>query len=337
MFQQHQYIEYLLSTPFNYTCTNLADHVADVSHDQVNRFLRQRVLPPRQLREVVAPLLAEASGGFLLVDDSVQDKAYSRFIELVKHQYSGNVGGLVRGIGLVNLVYTSGRAGDFLPVDYRIYAPQDDGKTKNDHFREMFQAVVATEQVPARTLLFDTWYASADNLKVIHRADWTFFTTLKSNRLVSVTKETGWQHLDAVPEPAGGWASGQWVRLQQVPFAVKLFKLVAATGDIDRVITNQPDPDLTAEVVAQTQTTRWQIEEFHRSFKQLTGAERCQCRRARAQRNHFACCYLAWVALRQKARQLGQTMYQLRHHLFADYLTRELQNPRIPALLPASA
>ena len=95
----------------------------------------------------------------------MQDKSYSRFIELVKRQYSGNAGGLVRGIGLVNLVYSSGQASGFLPVDYRIYAPQDDGKTKNEHFREMFQAVVATDQVPARTVLFDTWYASADNLK----------------------------------------------------------------------------------------------------------------------------------------------------------------------------
>ena len=64
MFTQRQYIEYLLSTPFNYTCTHLAEHVADVSHDQVNRFLRQRILPPQQLRAVVAPLLAEAKDGF---------------------------------------------------------------------------------------------------------------------------------------------------------------------------------------------------------------------------------------------------------------------------------
>ena len=52
------------------------------------------------------------------------------------------------------------------------------------------------------------------------------------------------------------------------------------------------------------------MEEFHRSFKQLTEAEKCQCRNANAQRNHLTCCYLAWVSLRQHARRLGQTMYQ---------------------------
>ncbi len=50
---------------------------------------------------------------------------------------------------------------------------------------------------------------------------------------------------------------------------------------------------LTQQLVEATTRTRWQVEEFHRSFKQLTGAERCQCRRAQAQRNHLACCYLA--------------------------------------------
>jgi hypothetical protein len=34
------------------------------------------------------------------------------------------------------------------------------------------------------------------------------------------------------------------------------------------------------------------IEEFHRELKQLTGVEACQCRKARIQRNHFACALL---------------------------------------------
>jgi predicted transcriptional regulator len=34
---------------------------------------------------------------------------------------------------------------------------------------------------------------------------------------------------------------------------------------------------------------RWQVEEPHRGIKQLTGSEKCQCRKARSQRNHLAC------------------------------------------------
>ena len=88
-------------------------------------------------------LIADSPDAFLLVDDSVHDQRYSRFIELVKRQYSGAEHGLVRGIGIVNLVHSSGQPDDFWPIDYRIYAPEADGKTKNDHFREMLLRAVA--------------------------------------------------------------------------------------------------------------------------------------------------------------------------------------------------
>jgi hypothetical protein len=44
--------------------------------------------------------------------DSVQDKRYSKFIELVKKQYSGNEHGTVRGINLVNFAHSTGNDGD---------------------------------------------------------------------------------------------------------------------------------------------------------------------------------------------------------------------------------
>ena len=249
MLTQTRYLEYLLSTPKNYTCTNLADHLPDISHDQVTRFLCTSALPVRQLRQLVQPLLDDSPEAFLLVDDSIQDKRYSRFIELTKRQYSGNVHGMVRGSGLVNLVHSSGQAGNFLPLDYRVYAPDQDQKTKNDHFLAMFDQVVKEAKLLARTLLFDSWYAGSTNLKKIHRAGWTFFTTLKSNRQVSVAKETAYQALDTLKPPAQGWSKGVEVRLQEVPFAVKLFKLMATNGDIEWVVTNHLAAHMTREMV----------------------------------------------------------------------------------------
>ena len=332
MVTQTRYIEYLLSTPKNYTCTYLADHLPGISHDQVNLFLRKGDVSVKQLKQLVQPYLADSPEAFLLVDDSVQDKRYSRFIELTKRQYSGNVHGMVRGIGLVNLVHSSGQAGDFLPLDYRVYAPEQDQKTKNEHFVDMFEQVVTEDKLLTRTILFDSWYAGSTNLKKIHRAGWTFFTTLKSNRKVSVDKDVGYQSLLSLEPPERGWSWGMEVRLHEVPFPVKLFKLVATNGDIEWVVTNHLAAHMTHEMVIDTVRVRWQIEEFHRSFKQLTGSEKCQCRKAKAQRNHLTCCYLAWVSLRVHARQLGQTMYQAHQQQWAPYLQHLLQNPAIQAL-----
>nr|WP_162549761.1 transposase [Hymenobacter nivis] len=269
-----------------------------MSHDQVYRFLRNNTFSASQLREMVQPLLSDSPEAFLLVDDRVQDKRYRRFIEVAQRQYSGNVHGLVTGIGLVNLVHNSGERGDFMPLDFRVYAPAQDGLMKNDHFQSMFKQVVEEGKIQARTLLFDSWYASSENLKVIERAGWTFFTTLKSNRLVRLSKETGSQSLDTLEPPAGGgWSRGVEVRLQQVPFRIKLFKLVAIDGRIEWVITHHLAARLNREMVIDAVQVRWQVEGFHRSFKQLTGSGKCQCRKAQAQRNHLTCCYLAWVSL----------------------------------------
>jgi len=331
MFTKKQYVEYLISTPKNCTCTYLAEHLEEVSHDVVNDFLHDKRFLPRDLWKLVKDRIQDSQEACLIVDDSVQDKRYSRFIELVRAQYSGNEHRVVKGIGVVNLVHSGGADEDFYPIDYRVYAPDVDGKTKNQHFQDMFVHALDQKQLRARTILFDSWYASADNLKVIHRRQRIFFTTLKSNRLVSVSKEEGYVHLDAVEWTPARLTSGVLVKLKQVPFMVRLFKLVAPDGDIDWVITNDLAETLTAQVTKDTSDIRWQVEELHRGLKQLTGTEKCQCRGARAQRNHLACGYHAWVSLKVKAKALGQTMYALRESLFSHYLRAELQHPHIVA------
>jgi hypothetical protein len=332
MITKQQYVEYLLATPVNYTCTNLAEHLDDVSHDAISDYLRRERHTARTLWELVHPLLDDSPDAYLILDDSVQDKRHSRQMDLVKRQYSGAERGLVRGIGVVNLVHSTGAEDDFYPVDYRIYAPDTDGKTKNDHFREMLIAAVADKHLQAQTILFDTWYASADNLKLVHRLGRTFYTTIKRNRRVSLTKEDGYIGLEDIDWTPERLAHGVVVRLQKVPFPVRLFKLVATNGDIDWVITNDLDSAVTAQVAQDANDVRWDVENLHRGLKQLTGSAKCQCRTGRSQRNHLACCYHAWLSLKVKAIELGKTLYQVRTDLFRDYLRAELRNPRICAL-----
>ena len=157
----------MISTPANYTGSNLAQHLEQVSHDAVSDFLRQEQVTASDLYKLVRPLLKDSASSYLLVDDSVQDKRYSSKIELVKRQYSGNAHGLVRGIGIVNLLHSDGT--NYYPIDFRVYAPDTDAKTKNEHFAFMFMAAVESKQLQAHTVLFDSWYASVANLKLIHK------------------------------------------------------------------------------------------------------------------------------------------------------------------------
>lgn len=99
------YCQYLLSSQINYTCTNLADHVEGLDHNSIYRYLKRERLAPRLIWEKVKDLLAQAEDGYLLFDDTVLDKSYSFEISGVRRQYSGNAHAVVKGIGIVNLVY----------------------------------------------------------------------------------------------------------------------------------------------------------------------------------------------------------------------------------------
>jgi hypothetical protein len=244
MIEKKTYVEYLLNTPINYTCSNLSMHLEGVSHDVVTDFLANARFTPRDLWHLVKGEISLRFEGFLIVDDSIQDKRYSKFIELVKRQYSANEHGLLNGIGLVNMVYSEG---DFYPIDYRIYAPMQEDKSKNEHFQEMFRRACYDKNLPCRTILFDNWrpslrYASVANLKMIHRADWIFFTTqqrlpLKSNRKVSLRKEQGYINLPDIAWTDHELQAGILVKLKEVPFLVKLFVIVHPDGNNEYVIT----------------------------------------------------------------------------------------------------
>jgi hypothetical protein len=89
------------------------------------------------------------------------------------------------------------------------------GKTKNDHFRERLIHAFADKQLLAKTVLFDSWYSAWKNLKLVHALKKTFFTTLKSNRLVSLSKEQGYSHLEALIGHQNGCnsaSSSNWKR-----------------------------------------------------------------------------------------------------------------------------
>ena len=229
------------------------------SHDVISNFLKRSRITRRQVWEQVKDLFINSEESCLIIDDSVQNKQYSKSIELVKRQYSGAVGGLLRRIGVVNLVHTDGK--EHYPIDYRIYAHEADGKTKNEHFREMLINEVADKQIKAKTVLFDSWYGAWQNLKLVNSLKLIFYTTLKNNRLVSPSVEEGYVHLDTLEWTEQRLLQGVIVKLKKVPFNVKRFKLVAKNGDIDWVITNDLDETLTTPVVKATNNLRWKVED----------------------------------------------------------------------------
>jgi Transposase DDE domain len=329
------YCQYLLVSQINYTLTNFADHCEQFSHDAINRYLRGERITPRLIWENVRGQVVPTPRGYLLFDDTVLDKNYSFAIELVRAQYSGNAKAVIKGIGVVTCVYVHPDTDQFWLIDYRIYDPEGDGKSKLDHVREMLTNVVYQKQLPVQAVLMDTWYATKDFMLFIESLSKIYDCPLKDNRQVDDSgRQQPYRRVDTLAWNAQDLAHGKRIKIKGFPkdHKVHLFRVAVSTHRTDFVVTN----DLTQDATEATQEAcgfRWKIEQLHREGKQVTGLERCQCRKARTQRNHIGCAFLVWIRLKELATQTGRTIYQLKYGLLDDYLIQQLKKPSLKMAL----
>ncbi len=329
------YCQFLLSSQINYTLTYFADHAEHFSHDAINRYMAGEHLAPHLVWENVAGHIVTSPNGFLLFDDMVLDKDESQKIELVRQQWSGNAKRVIRGIGVVTCVYVNPDTNQFWLIDYRIFAPETDNKSKLDHLREMLANAVHHKRLPFRIVLMDTWYAAKNELLFIEDLGKVYYCPVRENRLVSLSREDKRYHrVDSLIWSQAELRSGRLVHLRDFPAGhqVKLFRLTLSTGRTDYLVTNELTQDWTP-AAQEVWSWRPKIEEFHREDKQLTGVEGCQCRRARISRNHIACAMVVWVRLKQVAYETGQTIYQVKHGLLSDYLRQQLRSPAVQMVL----
>jgi hypothetical protein len=329
------YCQYLLSSQINYTITNFADHSERFSHDMINRYLSGDRITPHLVWENVSPYIIPSEDGYVIFDDTVLDKRYSFNIDLVRRQYSGNAHQIIKGIGVVTCVYVNPAIDQFWIIDYRIYDPDGDGKTKLIHVQEMLSLLVYHKQLPFEAVLMDSWYATKDLMLHIEKLEKRYYCPLKVNRLVDDSNGLKpYQRIDALIWTATELQEGKRIKIKGFPkdHKVKLFRVVSSTRRTDYVVTNDYAQDSTS-AAQEACDWRWKIEQFHREGKQLTGIERCQCRLARIVRNHIGCAILVWIRLKQVANETAQTIYQVKHGLLSEYLRQQLKSPSIEMMI----
>jgi hypothetical protein len=327
------YCQFLLVSQSNYTQTYFAEHSDEFSHDRINRLMRDLKLTPQELRQIVRWELVLSENGYILFDDTVLDKSHSFAIEVVRRQWSGNEKKVIKGIGIVTCVYVNPDTNQFWVIDYRLFDPDRDGKTKIDHLLDMWQTILHVEQLPFQTVLMDSWYASMKVMKTIERAGKLYYCPLKANRQITLDANATYSRVDALTWTDEELETGKLVHLKGFPKGhhLKLFRIVVSSHRMEYVVTNdlsQDSPDDTRDRSA----IRWKIEQFHREAKQVTGLESCQCRSQLAQRNHIACAMLVWVRLNQLAHHTCMSIYQLKQGLLDDYMRQQLRRPSIPML-----
>lgn len=316
---ERDYIDFLVATPK--TCSALeaarvsAAETSPPSHDAFTRLLHRLEPDAEKLWDEAASQVVRHEG-ILVVDDSTLDKPYAKKINLVTRHWSGKHHAVVEGINLITLLWSDGDR--HVPVDYRVYDKHGDGLTKNDHFQAMLTSAHERGFTP-ECVVFDSWYSSLENLKLVSGFDWVWLTRLKANRLVNPERQ-GLRPVAEVSTPT----EGRLVHLKGYGL-VRLFTIVARNGDSEWWATN----DLSMRPLTRTRFTgyAWTIEHYHRGLKQFCGVERAQVRAARAQRNHIGLALRAFLRLESHCYHRGISWFEAKHAIVRDAVRAYLACP----------
>jgi hypothetical protein len=329
------YCQFLLNSQINYTLTYLGEHTVGVSHDQMNNLLDWKLFPSSLLWENTKDKIIPDENGYIVIDDTVLDKRYSRKMDCVLRQYSGNAHQVIKGIGVVTCIYVNPTLNQFWTLDHRIYFPKADNRTKHDHVKEMIKDIEENKKLPFKTVLMDCWYSKMQLLLYLESIGKIYYCPIPCNRL---TDESGgveeYKRVDALEWTDADLEQGKLVKLSRFPrdHKVKLFRVTVSEGRTEYVITNERTQSDGGQVRREC-AVRWKIEEFHRELKQLTGIAKCQCRKERIQRNHILATMLVWNHLKNLAYKLKTTIYKLKHRLLDDYMIQQMLQPSIPMVL----
>ncbi len=323
------YIQVLLASPKVVSATEAA-RVSTLkerppAHDSYRRLLMRLEPTSDELWREVEPLI-RGTDGSLILDDSTLDKPYAQFMPLVGSHWSGKHHRVVAGINLLTALWSDGSC--FYPCDYRIYRKPLDQKTKNDHFRDLLSAAHERGLKP-KYVLFDTWYASLDNLKSINQFGWKFLTRFKANRKVRL----GHGEPKALAEqPIAATGTVVWLPGYG---ELKVFRLVATNGDTSFWVSN--DLELTPQRREEFADESWNVEEYHRGLKQHTGVEGCAMRLIRGQRNHIGLAIRAFVRLEYQRVKSGLSWFHAKTEICRDAIRKYLLNPLYQLPQPATA
>lgn len=299
------------------------------SHDAVSNYLKQSKLSPKEVFNAVKYRIEEESKYVLCVDDTVLNKNRSKKIELVTKQYSGAVHKLVNGIGVVNsFLCKDGKSYNkdkSFPIDFRIFAKEEDGKTKHDHFQEMINMALF-RKINISTVVFDTWYASLKNLQFLNNLKLNWVSFLAKNRAVKISEQSKYQKLESLKIPSEG------LKIYVKNFGwVKVFRFEITEGHTKYVASNQLS--ITWEDAKRYVKMRWNIEVYHRELKQTCGIERCQAHTGRAQRNYITLAILTWIKQSERRCVEQLSMYAQKWETMKDaiasFMKRLLFNPTL--------
>jgi hypothetical protein len=331
------YSDYLLASFGATTATGLSDLLeGEVSHDQVTRYLAGTKKTAADLWRTVKSFVREVQSaqGVLIIDDSIEEKPYTDENDIVCWHYDHAKDRTLKGINFLTALYSS--QGVSVPVGFHLVAKTEtylDPKTqqekrrspvsKNEVCRELITQAV-TNRLPFRFVLFDVWFASAENMVFIkqhqHR---NFICPLKTNRKVALSKadkpQGRYVRVDTLELAA---QTTREVYLEGVDFPLVLVKQVFTNedGSVGLRYLVSSDTTLSFDDLTTTYHERWGVECYHKSLKQNASLAKSPTQTETTQTNHFFAALCGFLKLERLKGKTKLNHFALKSKLYLNAL-----------------
>lgn len=336
------YTDYLISSFSQTTATGLSRLLdGAITHDAITNFLSEQDFTNKELWKLVKPDIrrVESEDGCIVFDDTIEEKPHTDENEIVCYYWDHTKGHNVKGINILNCLYTNGS--DNIPLSFEIihkeeiYVDPKDGKqkrrsriSKNEMMRSMLQTI-CQNQVKYRYVLTDIWFASNENMALIKQIlKKDFVMGIKFNRLVALSlqeKRKGhFVRIDSLPFRTD---EALTIYIKGLDFPVLLVKQVFRNKDGSEGILYLAcsDISLTGSQIQTIYQKRWNVEEFHKSIKSNTGLAKSPTRVVRTQSNHIFATIYAFVKLERLRIESHINHFALKAKLYMKALKASFQ------------
>lgn len=302
-----------------------------ISHDKFTRFLNGGDYGGKELWHLSKTLIRSAESNdtcYFVLDDSIEEKPYTKESEVVCWHYSHAKGRCVKGIEILTalLVYKDA----VIPFSYEVikkpikYCDLETRKekrmstvSKNELARGLIQKAVDAG-IQFELILADNWFCCGETLSFIENLNKKFIFGIKSNRniydsfddrenniktkLSQVDLEEG----DIIP-----------VCLNVLEFQVRIMKKVFTNENGTQgtlyLVTNEAS--LNANDIYSTYQERWKIEVYHKSLKNNVSLAKSPTKVKRSQLNHIFASLYAFVLLESIKLKNKKNHFQMKREI----------------------
>ena len=245
-----------------------------------------------KLEELVFSMNIDWTQGWLSIDDCLIEKPFAKEINGVYWQYSSKLNDYEKGLNITVLTWSNGKI--IVPICFMVYE----------------------KGIKPKWVNFDSKYSASKLLNRINDFGWIYYTQLPQNRVFNREQLKKQEfHLQSMKG-----------RLKNVVHEVSVIK------HCHRFYATNEGNNVSRQQILRNYKTRWGIEDFFRSLKQLCHIKECKSRKIEQQRRYFMLSMQAFMLLQSMNKN---TIYEAKLHFQQKFMGRKINGDKALRLLAA--